>query len=398
MSIIKFKCKTIEPIIISGRVRKNIIESANRIPASTVRGALIKKIVVDTIGPINDINKIEANDATSKKLRDLVLRPKIRVSPLTYIIDGKETHIAHIFFCDRKIKSEDSSKIFSTLREKNDLVSFIKNERIEEYHRFIPDIKESYPKSIVGELLIKKNGEYEKINLKKWFYQNVAINHVHRISESGKLKSLRLGETREIGAGLLFSYEAFQPGIEFRFHIVDLENQLAPLLERYGGEIEILIGRGVSRGFGLTKCIFEIEDLENELIEEDYLIVDNTVLGKAISPVFSIVSPETTRPFVSRVKIENNYVSGTIILKEIKDYEGDLIPAVFAKKIVVKSWAYGYGPRPSIKAAAPGSLFVYKVNATNVKKFLRYLELVGLDDFSRLGYNYLRFFRNGDHV
>ncbi len=398
MKIIKFQCKTIEPIIVSDRVIKNIIESSETIPATTIRGALIKKIALDAVGYINDVTKLSDTNENEKLIKNLILNPDFRISPLTFIMNGKECKIAHIFFFKRKILRNNKSKIFSSLITREDFQNFMTHDHIEEFYRYLPDIKEGYPKTICGSLLVWSENKFKIVKLRTWFYENVAINRIHGVSESKKLKALEVGKEITEAGGLLYSYEAFQPGIKFRFHIVDTNNQLVPLLNQYNGEIDIYIGRGTSRGFGLTKCKFTINDIEEEFeSSNNYIIHNNYVTAIAISPIFSMDEPGKSKPYISKVELKNQYTEGKAVIKEIINEEGDQIPAVFMRSTVVKSWAYRYGPRPTIIAAAPGSLYIYRISSNAPEKFLRYLELTGMDNLSRMGYNYVRFVKDGEY-
>ncbi len=394
MGVIVLECETKEPVIIGDRQVKNIYLSANSIPPTTVRGAIYHKILIENCHS----NRVDdCDDKLPRELKNEIRDPTIIFGPIKLIQGNNLSRIAHIFTYKDKLKED---RIFSTLKE--NIEELVKSDDIENLIGLIPDMKESYPKTIGGAHIIDEGDQLKTVSLEKWAYINVRIDEEKR-------STIKDGER-----GALYSYEAIQPGLKFTQNLYIKEKTLENLVvEKLGcetGNFDIYLGRGITRGFGRTECKMKIRSMDEILNNlPNYYIEENTVIAVAQTPIFELDinnierNGVSSKPYIEQIEKHINNYNIAIRLKYYNasnrvTWGSQKIPGAFIIKGTIKSWAFLHGPRPKIEAAYPGSLFVYKTpdSSVEIEKVLKYIEITGANSLSRLGYNHLEFLKESD--
>ncbi|RLE85342.1 MAG: hypothetical protein DRJ41_01410 [Thermoprotei archaeon] len=186
------------------------------------------------------------------------------------------------------------------------------------------------------------------------------------------------------GAGLpemLFSYELVDVGSTY-CSLIALEdtNPLNSLLER--GRVEISVGRGISRGFGKLSVKVVKGDIPKLPKLGKYAVFE------AISPLF-IMDPLPRPPEPGDVlKIDPNWylrMTGYKISAELKVRE------VLGSETLYRGWSLRRNsPRVPVRALSKGSILICEtVSGEEGDEVTSYLPVVGLNEYSSLGFNHL---------
>ena len=229
-------------------------------------------------------------------------------------------------------------------------------------------------KSIGGALIYYENDVFEKYEPVKTLINNVGINKYLKSSE----------------VGMVYNYIGISPVSHYTSLLYDKDNLISNYLLKTDMPVEVLMGRGVSRGFGRTHIDF------NELGIEKYIasrvkhiknyVKDNLLILKASSVVFS----SDSEGYHPKPYMDDNRINELNIFNNNVNY---LLTG--SSKLKGFSQFTGY-PKLTIKGAAPGSIYLYEVPSLtqDLLKYLAFNEIIGFGEFSYLGVNILEVIKN----
>ena len=390
VKLYEVKIRLCTPTILTRRHRRNIFEVLTKplsIPSRSIRGALIDSLArelsikygISKTSCLSNRGKREECDA----LIDEIMDPVLRIRPAYLVMRGKETEPASPFVYIKKIKHPGEKTLFTriTVNELSNIMS------IDELAEIIPPVREGYPKSQHGELIIVYDGEIEKVDIYKSRHESTAINRKYYIAEKG----------------MLFSYETLPAGLEFVTTIFDPDDLISRIMNKIDtdNKLEIFLGRGRSRGFG--KAIMELKekDIEKKIDKRAKEIARASVyILKALSPSLKIVDGQYSKPYIENVRYppsdlkspELGIQEAELNIRKIQITDGER-PFVVGSLMKISGWSTsfeGSGPIPRYYAGAPGSIHVYEVHSVEPERALAYIELTGLDELSPNGFNWFK--------
>lgn len=201
----------------------------------------------------------------------------------------------------------------------------------------------------------------------------------------------------------------------FRYSYIEPESvfECAMFLEK-NSEIEsflksldfLRLGRSKSRGFGKVSIALESIDLEkrisyNKDVIKDMIQRKNKILISAKTNVFQLeAKPKTSYAFVSTPEFDlrkavlrsllflNHYQEDIVFTTELENTAGS--------SSVISGWSYKtQQPKPHFYSSSPGSVYKFTITPEqindNILQALSYLEFIGIDQYSQLGYNLIYF-------
>jgi len=208
--------------------------------------------------------------------------------------------------------------------------------------------------------------------------------------------------TRASERGMLYNYESILPGGRFSSILVDMtsERKYVEFLRKEG---KILIGRGVSRGFGRVSVRIKWEkeldlfrkELESEV--EKWILDKN---GRRIAMYARSPATKISRSPVTKImklgysspipELDGGWV-GVSGVEIARDEEGRRLAVGFKETFFSVAYPTGI-PRPSLSCSAEGSVFIAesKQDLENVKKAVALGSLIGWDSLSCLGLNIIQ--------
>jgi len=384
------KIRLCSPTILTRRHRRNIFEVLTKplnIPSRSIKGALIDSLAreisikygIKKASCLSNRGKREECDA----LIDEIINPLLRIRPAYPVIDGKEAEPASPFVYVKKIKETGEESLFVGITV-DELTSIIS---IDEIAKSIPPVREGYPKSLHGELVILHNRKIKKVDIYTSRHESTAINKKYYTAEKG----------------MLFSYELLPAGLEFTTTIFDPADLLGRLMDKLntGDKLEIFLGRGRSRGFGRAIMELKEKEIERKIDERAKEIARSSVyVLKALSPTLEIIDGQNSRPYIENIKYPpqdlKNHVStiqeAELNIRKVQTNEGK-VPFVMGSLTKISGWgtsSNGSGPIPRYYAGAPGSIHVYEVHSPDPEQALVFIELTGLDELSSIGFNWFK--------
>ncbi|MEQ9715783.1 MAG: RAMP superfamily CRISPR-associated protein [Candidatus Asgardarchaeia archaeon] len=217
-----------------------------------------------------------------------------------------------------------------------------------------------------------------------------------------KQSKVSIGINRKRAAaeeGMLYLYEGIRPKQHFSSLIFTLSDVFAEFLKNLDKET-IFIGRGKSRGFGVTRVMvsrvnFSIEKRAEEILNA--VLFENTIVGIALSHIFNFQINDkgdiiTTSIFDINKAIRNAVNTLGINITMKNEFE---ILDIFGSISYIGGWSLmSMQPRTKIQVALPGSVYVIraKENITFDDAIgLACLEIVGGSPFINSGFNRLYF-------
>ncbi len=200
----------------------------------------------------------------------------------------------------------------------------------------------------------------------------------------------------------LFHYNYIESGSIFESYIVlEKNDNIFSELNKIG---QIKLGRAKSRGFG--KVSIKIEELslkekvdKNIKLIKDLLLKEKIIFIAAKTNIFSLKFNSNTSNLglLSDPTIDLNKAINRINnilnlnLENIEKINFQLINSLGSTELKSAWSVKTEQPKPHIVTAIPGSLYKFKILANsiddNLLKALGYLEFVGLDDNSKMGFN-----------
>ena len=348
MRVYRLEIESEEPLLVTGPKVGNISGPEREILTGiTLRGALLYRAFK------------EGRSSLIEELRE----PKLIFHPAYPASEAGISEPAHPFIYKCKLCEGDVAEDHLEKIRKNplELVGTIYPHLCERGRHLFS------MKSLGGKLVVKKDGTYVQFK---------GLEFV-RMEAVGMSKRFRNSEV-----GMVYNYLCFAPGSRFQGLIVDLsEDRLQLLGYREDEEYELRLGRGGSRGLGhsILKLTCEegflrrlIDYIERKLKETSYIFL------KAKAPIYGLKALDDgfhVRSYleIPPLKLEGEWITGT-------------------ERISGFSLQTGY-PKAMIKAAKPGSLYLYRppedVEGEELVEILVRASLVGLEPFNHLGLNLL---------
>jgi hypothetical protein len=348
MRVYRLEIEAKEPLLVAGPTVGNISAPERELLSGmTLRGAMLYRAFK------------ERSPSLIEEMRD----PKLIFHPAYPVSEYGISEPAHPFIYKCKLCKGEAAEDHLEKVKKNPLEL---KETIPPYHcereRHLFSMK-----SLGGKLVMKKEGTYVQFK---------GLEFV-RMEAVGMSKRFRTSEV-----GMIYNYLCFAPGSRFQGRIVDLsEDRLHLLGYRENEEYELCIGRGGSRGMGhiALKFICEEEGFLKQLRGEIYQRLKETpyIFLRAKAPIYGLKALDDgfhVRSYleIPSLKLEEEWITGT-------------------ERISGFSLETGL-PKAMIKAAKPGSLYLYRLPEEVGEELLETLvriSLTGLEPFNHLGLNLL---------
>lgn len=361
MRFYKIKIRNLEPIVLAERRTERGYKNPLRyIQSTTLRGALITSLY------LNGYIKKE-------HLKELMNKPYIILSNAYPIEDGLESYPAHPFMYECKIEHEDIKS-----KERKNYINEImmqleRGENIEykiECSKGHMALEYVHPKPVI--LKNDPNVMFETVSLDTELKISIGVSKHRAITQKG----------------MLYEYDTLIENQEFWAYL-GISEELNKYIDK---NLEIKIGRGISRGYGLSKIIDikeidinNIKDKINNLIKERMIFYALTYLLDSDSSVNYFPYPE---------KIDLNNVA------KIYGFKLDNCGALLIEKIYgkIRDFSSGWDMIKNVKKpifkgiASEGSILITKLNIKeNTKDALAILSLIGypikIKDFMIFGSN-----------
>ncbi|MEM3394076.1 MAG: hypothetical protein QXY79_03420 [Candidatus Methanomethylicia archaeon] len=323
MSLYKIKIKVASPLQISDIVIGNVLKQSGTfcLQSSTVRGGILSKIYREQ--GVKEV--IEESKDTS-----------INFHPAYPVDNGIISRPPHILLHKCKI-CEGGVFINKVLQNKKLLKEF-------NFERFDIPYKCSeghlFAISPVKSLVIFKDSKYKEINIKKMQLESIGMNRA-------------LSQTE---LGMIYSYITIRPGVIFDGLIYDPKDKIEKLLGYKPKNEYIRVGRGISRGMGITEFEFEEVNYEKYIekraseIKDAILKTEGIVILRALTPILSMDKAEFS------YKIDLSEYG----LQPMEVFNG--VNYLTQSPEILKGYSvYTNLPKIEVKGLGSGTLYFYKI-------------------------------------
>lgn len=227
-----------------------------------------------------------------------------------------------------------------------------------------------------------------------------SCNYMKKNPEIGLTTSTSINYAKNSSlTGYLFNYSYIQRGSIFESYLVFERND--PVLNNLNNINFLRLGRAKSRGFGKVRIDLKPLDIHEKIKKNKKTLNEmsqlNSLVLAAKTHIFAL--EKLNENIISNPEIDLNsalnYVNTKMNLKlsnlenrfQLKESLGDVE--------LLGGWSYKtQQPKPHITAAVPGSLYKFKINQDldeTIIEALAYMEFVGLNHYSELGYNLIYF-------
>ncbi|MHA1594240.1 MAG: RAMP superfamily CRISPR-associated protein [Candidatus Baldrarchaeia archaeon] len=356
-----------------------VLRRRDIILGSTIRGALITALM----------SKL-GHEIIESELKE----PGILSTPFFPLIDGKvKTYPAEAFTFEHKIPKKINGKEIREIVKMLDINALKKAARDNNIEiiaeKCIPDDPLFTP--AVGKPIAKINNQYIAAEVKATRTIAVGI-------------SKRSGRSEE---GMLFTYEAIAEGQSFWGRIIDLKDVISEALPK-SNVIEVRIGRGASRGFGIAKLALkelskgEITKRKEEIRKK---ISDGYVVLKAVAPLAVIGKNMFLETFPEQFTFDNQWTDYILSFDDVREFLDEKLreckielcsasgkKLTFGYLMEIGGWSLKSNlPKPVIRSSGPGSVAVYRITAglDAAPDALLLAEVFGIDELSIAGFNYI---------
>ncbi len=398
LNLFRLKIKSESPLLVGYTTPShNIYDTLNYIPSITLNGALGTAIIEHFCEKKNeDFGKCQPCN-----LKDTCEFYKFFYKNILSITNGifrnnlNEKHFcqnpdiipSHPLLQECKVCSKDEKK------DKKD---------IKIYNKLLDWLDFIYITSFCPEPNCKKKTTLEPI--KKNYCRNDNCKILLRSPEIGFTISPSINYAKKSSLkGYLYQYNYIQSESIFESSLLfEKNNKILDFLENLN---TLRIGRGKSRGFGKGSLSLEPLNLR-EKIERNKKIIKEMVEKKSLilsakTHIFSLESGlETDNIEKGFGLVSNHLINLNQALRRANDklnFNISIENNNFSLKNTLGSletisgWSYkSQQPKPHIKAAVPGSLYKFDLNENiddKIIESLAYLEFIGLNKYSRIGYN-----------
>ena len=341
MRFYKIRIRNVEAAILTERRTERGYKSlVGSIQSSTLRGALTSSLYLN--------GHIKKDD-----LKEFANKPNIVTSNAYPVKDGLESYPAHPFMYECKVERERVNYIGDVIKQLKEgrEIQF----RIECSNNHIA-LNYVHPRPVLPKA--NPNAMFETISLDTELKVSIGVSK-HRAT------------TQE---GMLYEYEVLIENQEF-WTFLGISDELSEYIDK---GLEIRIGRGVTRGYGLSKLtdvreinIDEISDKISNQIEEHALFY-------ALTPLLD--SKSITQYFPYPKSIDLNEMMAIYGFK-FGDYGTILVEKVYGK---TRNFSCGWDMLRNIRkpsfgsTASEGSIIVAKLSAKeNTEDALAVLSLIG---------------------
>ncbi|MHA1285073.1 MAG: RAMP superfamily CRISPR-associated protein [Promethearchaeota archaeon] len=388
LKLFRLKLETVSPLLVGQvRISHNIYETLNYIPSSTLKGALGTHFMDNHCTKEKDsFGKCKRCDVKQdclfyKFYYDYFysITPGIFTNDLKTTFSCKDHDIipSHTLMMACKVcKAKEKFLIQNRLKKWIKMDYFYTSCEICKYKTTMQPINSYFCRNC--KIIFKKPSKNSTIS--------TSINRA-------KMSSL---------TGHLFHYNYIESGNIFESYIVLGKNdEIVNELQKIN---DIKLGRAKSRGFG--KVLLKIEELsltekvsKNIKIIKDTLLKEKVLIIAAKTNIFSLKFDISKNDlgFLSDPTIDLNMAINRVNnilnlgLQNLNESDFQLINSLGSTELK-SAWSFKTDqPKPHIFAATPGSLYKFNVKTEsideNLLKALGYLEFIGLDDYSKLGYN-----------
>ena len=364
LRVYEVRVRILSPTIITRRRTENgFLGPLDYIPAQTLRGAVVSSLFVEGL---MDRNRMRAEEEV----------PTVFSSPAYPVIGGARTYPAHPFAMECKVCAEkgeatlvgelDPRKLEDSLAERRDLE--LVPVECGSGHRAL---KPLHP----NKFLVLEGGKFSAPKERRGGARTEGGGRAS--AEKSHSVSVAISRGRAAGIkGMLYHYEFLMPGKEFWATLV-----LPAELSIPGNGLQLMIGRGVSRGFGRAKM---------DVVGEVTSSFSGTVkVLYALSPTLG--APEGNSTYPSAIELRD--VARRFGLEAERTVR---VSMAYGRTIWVSAgWSMVRGePRPRVLCRAQGSLLLLEEQvegeASKALSLLRYTgtvtELGGRKVF---GFNHL---------
>ncbi len=199
--------------------------------------------------------------------------------------------------------------------------------------------------------------------------------------------------------GYLFNYSYIQGGSVFESYLVFERND--PVLKELKNINYLRLGRAKSRGFGKVGIDLQPLDIHEKIKKNKNTLDEMRQLGSLVlaakTHIFAL--EKLNENIISNLEIDLNSALHYFNIKmnqnlsnlenrfQLKESLGDVE--------LLGGWSYkAQQPKPHITAAVPGSLYKFNIDQDldeTIIEALAYMEFIGLNHHSKLGYNLVYF-------
>ena len=364
-SFYELTLKVKSPLILAKKLyRKIYVSESDFISGSRIRGAVLTYLYEQGITDI----KNESVD------------PRVIFSPAYPVLRREDKPmIGHAFCFYSKLDAE--KRVFSTLREVKSLKDRLKKNTRELFPLSPSDSSiKGVIKSAMGKPLVREKGSWKVFSIEMFEIESTAID-----KNTGRAHS-----------GMVFGYEAIPVGALYKGYVYDQKDILSNNLGLKNTlTFEVLVGRGGSRGFGRCEVELRKIDYSKRLAEIRKFVIDNSfVVFMAYSP-FSLMNDPLTFTVAPETIESNSWINfnGKLDIYQFTDEFGEKHVAAFGRERDIISYSLlANMRRPVIRAACPGSLYVYDIEGDleSISRALFLAEMKGFSMLSTLGIGIIR--------
>jgi hypothetical protein len=353
MSLYRIKIKVISPLQISDSAIGNVLKQSETfyLQPSTIKGGILSKIHRE--------QKVKEVCEESKEA-------SINFHPAYPVDDGIISRPPHFLLHDCKI-CEDGIFVNEVLQNKELLKEF-------NFKKFNIPYKcpsgHLFAISPVKSLVIFKNSKYKKFSIKKMQLESIGMNRA-------------LGQTE---LGMIYSYVTINPGMIFEGLIYDSKDKIEKWLGYKPKNEEVRMGRGISRGMGITEVEFKeidyekyVEERANE-IKETISKTDGIILLRALTPILTI----------NKIGFSYDIGLSEYGLSPMKAFN-DVNYLAYTIEVFKGYSVYTNLPKVEVKGLSSGTLYFYKIKdetkIDEVSKLLSEFEIKGFASPFNVGLN-----------
>ncbi|MBS7612362.1 hypothetical protein KEJ27_09240 [Candidatus Bathyarchaeota archaeon] len=355
MRFYKIRMKNVKPIILTKRrTERGYKGPVESIQSTTLRGALITSLYLN--------GRIEKD-----RLRELADKPNVVASYAYPIKDGLESYPAHPFMYECKVDREKINYI-------GDVVKQLKEGGSAEYRiecsKGHVALNYAHPRPVVPKG--DRNAMFETVSVDTESRVSVGISRRRATAQKG----------------MLYEYDVLIENQEF-WAFLGISDELSDCIHK---DLEVRIGRGVTRGHGLLKLTDVKEISIDEVKDRIRAQIGERMVFYALTPLLGSNSPVHYSPYPK--KIDLNDVMGVYGFK-LGDCGTISIEKVYGR---ARGFSCGWDMvrnviRPSLEGiASEGSIVVARLNVReNTGYALAVLGLIGapvrVEDFTVFGIN-----------
>lgn len=400
MKIYKVDVTTLSPLVITEKVGwKGFVYKLQRykIPASQFRGALLTKLLIEGLLSEEQIYKLNIDpdfaltpmyitDGDRLLYKDLLIahalcfKPKWKFPGELFDIDGRISPIISLGIEEVINRLKSGVELKCVLYE---LLSMVNLNKYREWSHGKYYFAPGEDKPCGGALALKIGRNlWTNVSLegKTGTYIEVGIDHIKKTAFPG----------------LIYAYEFIKPGCKFTGLLTCSDSSpLVKIIREFDYELELSVGRGISRGFGRIHAKF------NEISLSDIVLSQGVSLNNHDLIAFECIDIAFRSDYTKDYPLFRPYKTGDEIIinsnwiKKFTQIEANLRFKVVGV-LGGSSKYYGWSlktckPKLPLLGNSPGSLLICRAEGVegSSTRILSLLPLVGINRWSSYGYNIL---------